>query len=120
MKQRGRRSQASLALVQGRPRLVATSLPDESPPPPDDLAAPERAIWCAITAEWRGTPSSFVMLATALKAHQRARECGEIIEAEGMCVTGRDGQTKAHPLLAVERSATASFQRQLKALKVKF
>ena len=55
-------------------------------------------------------------LADALKAHQRARECGEIIEREGYSETGRDGQSKPHHLLASERSAMASYQRQLKQL----
>jgi len=42
------------------------------------------------------------------------------LAAEGMIVEGRDGQTRAHPLLAVERSAVASYQWQLKTLGIKF
>jgi hypothetical protein len=119
MKQRGRKP-PSLSLIRARPRLVSSSSVENSPPPPDDLSEPERQIWRDIVAEWKGTPTSFRMLADALKAHQRARECGEIIEKEGYTETGRDGQNKPHHLLAAERSATASFQRQLRVLGIKF
>jgi hypothetical protein len=55
-------------------------------------------------------------LATALEAHQRARECREAIAAEDMTLTGRDGQAKVHPLLAVERDARAQWLAGIKAL----
>jgi hypothetical protein len=120
MKQRGRKSKALLSVVGRRPRLVASSPPNEAPAPPDDLAEPEREIWTAICSDFRGPQASYLVLADALKAHQRAREIGAIIESEGYSETGRDGQSKPHHLLAAERSATASYQRQLKALGVKF
>jgi len=119
MKQRGRKSAASVAVF-GKPRLVVSSPSSEVPPPPTDLGEPECEIWHAIAAEWKGTRASFLVLADALKAHQRAREIGEIIEKEGYTETGRDGQNKPHHLLAAERSATASYQRQLKQLGIKF
>jgi P27 family predicted phage terminase small subunit len=120
MKQRGRKSRASLSIVGKQPRLVASSTPNNPPPPPDHLEEPEAALWRAIVAEFRGPAVAYLVLADALKAHQRARQCSEIIEAEGYSETGRDGQAKAHHLLAAERSATASYQRQLKALGIKF
>jgi hypothetical protein len=119
MKQRGRKSSATLSVF-AKPRLVSSSPPTEAPPPPDDLEEPERQIWRDIVAEFKGPPVAYHILADALKARQRARECGEIIEKEGYSETGRDGQSKPHHLLAAERSATASYQRQLKALGIKF
>jgi P27 family predicted phage terminase small subunit len=122
MKQRGRKSRASLTVV-GAPRLLSTISPatsDNPPPPIPDLEEPELEIWRDIVAEYKGPRASYRILADALKARQTARQAREIIDDEGMTVTGRDGQTKAHPLLAVERSATASYQRQLKALGIKF
>jgi len=123
MKQRGRKSGAALSIFGSQPRLVSSSLAPSSvnpPPPPDDLGEPERQIWRDIVAEWRGPRVSYALLADALRAHQCARKCSEVIAAEGMTVEGRDGQTRAHPLLAVERSAIASYQRQLKTLGIKF
>jgi len=123
MKQRGRKSGAALSVVDSRSRLVSSSLALFSinpPPPPDDLGEPEQQIWRDVVAEWRGPRLSYALLADALRAHQTARKCSETIAREGMTVQGRDGQTRAHPLLAVERSAIASYQRQLKTLGIKF
>jgi hypothetical protein len=120
MKQRGRKSRASLSVLPLRPHLVASSPPDNPPPPPAHLEEPEAEIWRAIVAEFKGPRVAYQVLADALKAHQRARECGEIIEREGYSETGRDGQNKPHHLLAAERAATASYQRQLRALGIKF
>src|SRR5215470_9066867 len=122
MKQRGRKP-ASLSLIRTGPRLVSSSLAPSSvnpPPPPEDLGEPEQQIWRDIVADWRGPRVSYALLADALRAHQCARKCSEAITREGMTVEGRDGQTRAHPLLAVERSAIASYQRQLKTLGIKF
>jgi len=119
MKQRGRKP-ASLSLIRPGPRLVSLSRSNPPPPAPDHLEEPERVIWRAVVAEFKGPRLSYEILADALKAHQCARKCSEIVAAEGMTVEGRDGQLKAHPLLAIERSATASYQRQLKTLGIKF
>ena len=119
MKQRGRKAKASLSIV-GRPRLVASATPNNAPSPPDNLEPPEAAIWRAIVAEFKGPAVAYLVLGDALKSHQRARQCAEIIEQDGYTETGRDGQNKPHHLLAAERSATASYQRQLKALGIKF
>src|SRR6516164_6425687 len=121
MKQRGRKSVAALSIVSSRARLVSSSLAPSSvnpPPPPEDLGELEQQIWRDIVADWRGPRLAYAVLADALKAHQCARKCSEVVAAEGMTVEGRDGQTKAHPLLAVERSAIASYQRQLKTLGI--
>jgi P27 family predicted phage terminase small subunit len=118
MKQRGRKSSASLAVV-GKPRLVAASPPDHPPQPPDHLGEPEKQIWADIVADWNGTRASFALLASGLEAHQRAREARETIADEGMVVVGRDGQPRAHPLCAVERSAATAFQRTFKQLGIK-
>jgi P27 family predicted phage terminase small subunit len=118
MKQRGRKSASHLAVLRG-PRLVASQPADDPPPPPAHLGEREQAIWNAVAADWKGTAASFIVLTTALEAHQRAREARQIIDDEGMVVTGRDGQSKAHPLCSVERDARAAFQRTIKQLGIK-
>jgi hypothetical protein len=119
MKQRGRKP-ASLALIRAAPRLVSSSPGENAPAPPDDLGEPEREIWRDIVADWRGPRLSYAVLADALRAHQTAREARATVAEEGMTVVGRDNQVRAHPLLAIERSAIASYQRQLKTLGIKF
>jgi P27 family predicted phage terminase small subunit len=70
-------------------------------------------------ADWTGSRASFAVLVAGLEAHQRAREAREIIAAEGMVVTGRDGQVKAHPLINAERDARRAFAQTFKQLGIK-
>jgi P27 family predicted phage terminase small subunit len=118
MKQRGRKSAASLSVV-GRPRLVVSQPTDDPPPPPAHLGEIERRIWNDVIADWKGTRVSFAVLTSGLESHQLARECRETIAAEGLTIIGRDGQPKAHPLCSVERDARAAFQRAIKQLGIK-
>ena len=66
------------------------------PPPPDHLGDPERAIWTAITDDWKGSSASFFVLTSTLEAHQRAREAREVIDGEGKVIARfcRAGQEK--------------------------
>jgi P27 family predicted phage terminase small subunit len=118
VKQRGRKPRASLSVI-GGPRLVVSQPTDHRPPPPDYLGAPERQIWADVVADWKGSRSSFSVLASGLESHQRAREARETIDEEGLTIIGRDGQPKAHPLCSVERDARAAFQRTFKQLGIK-
>jgi P27 family predicted phage terminase small subunit len=113
MLQRGRKSRAALA-VEPFPRAV----PDFAPPdPPGHLGEPEQKIWRDIHADFDlSTAAASHVLTTALEAHQRARVCREAIESEGMTLEGRDGQTKVHPLLSVERDARHAWLTGLKTL----
>ncbi|MGB8604225.1 P27 family phage terminase small subunit [Bradyrhizobium sp.] len=89
----------------------------DPPQPPDHLGEPEQRIWAGVFADYTlATGASIAVLATALEAHQRAREAREVVLVEGMVVTGRDGQTKVHPLLAVERDARQAWLAGIKAL----
>ena|SRR5262249_14445430 len=121
MKQRGRKSgqsRATLSVVGGFPRVVAST--SYNPPPcPEHLAPPERAIWDQVVRSFKGEDAAFAVLASGLESHMRARECREIIEREGLITLGRDDQTKAHPLCNVERDARKAFQATFKALGIK-
>jgi P27 family predicted phage terminase small subunit len=119
MRQRGRKSSASLSVLRGPRLLVASRIRDDLPPPPAHLADPERQIWDDVVRDWSGTSASYAVLVAGLEAHQRARECREIIAAEGLTVTGRDGQAKSHPLCNVERDSSAAFQKTFRTLGIK-
>jgi P27 family predicted phage terminase small subunit len=119
MKQRGRLSaaQQTLDLVHPRPPGERARLAFDPPQPPPHLGKPERQIWDDIFKDYElESRASVAVLATALEAHQRARECREIILRDGPTVTGRDGQLRVHPLLAVERDARAAWLTGLKTL----
>jgi hypothetical protein len=62
------------------------------------------------------TATAIDVLTSALEAHMRARLAREIVDKEGMTTIGRDGQAKAHPLLAVERDARAAWLAGVKHL----
>lgn len=113
MVQRGRKSRAQLAMSS----LDREETKSEPPKPPDHLGDPERLIWEQVFNDFDlPTDTAAAVLATALEAHQRARACREAIARDGMTVTGRDGQAKPHPLLAVERDARQAWLSALKAL----
>jgi len=83
--------------------------------PPDHLGEPERQIWNAVIADFKGSSASYFVLLSGLESHQRAREAREIIDSEGMTLLGRDGQSKAHPLCTVERDARRAFASKFSA-----
>ena len=116
MAQRGRKSAAALALVPHEPATVRPRPELDQPPPPAHLGKPEQQIWRDVFSDFSLTARiSGAVLATALEAHQRAREARETIASEGMIV-GRAGQGKVHPLLAVERDARHAWLAAIKAL----
>ena len=102
-----------------RPHLISSSSPDDPPRPPDHLGEPERQIWNAVIADFKGRSASYFVLLSGLESHQRAREAREIIDSEGMTQLGRDGQSKAHPLCTVERDARRAFAQVFRSLGIK-
>lgn len=57
-----------------------------------------------------------LILTAAAEAHDRADQARQVIDAEGLTVTDRFGQVKAHPLLAVERDSRSAFARLVRQL----
>jgi hypothetical protein len=79
---------------------------------PDTLQAPEQALWDAITREFDlGDASGRALLQAALEARQRARECRELIDRDGLLLDG-----KPHPLLVAERDARKAFAAIMRQL----
>jgi P27 family predicted phage terminase small subunit len=112
-----RKSRASLEVVRPRTAFDRSQPAFDPPPLPDHLGEPERLIWAGVFADYKlETGASIAVLTTALEAHQRAREAREAIAVDGMVVTGRDGQAKVHPLLAVERDARQAWLSGIRAL----
>jgi P27 family predicted phage terminase small subunit len=115
MLQRGRKSSAS----RGQLAVVSPASGDRSflTDSPHHLGKAEQRIWRDTLRDYEITSqTSLAVLTTALEAHQRARECREVIKREGMTMAGRDGQAKVHPLLAVERDARQAWLAALRVL----
>lgn len=89
------------------------------PPPPRNLAKPEREIWKKIVLEHDFSEAApQAVLATALAAHERARRCRERIDRDGEVSVDRFGAPKSHPLLSAESAAQAQFSRAMRLLGV--
>ena len=115
-KQRGRKSEASLAtfprLAPQPPRPVL-----QPPEPPADLGVPEQLIWQHIFEDYSQTTRlALNVLHNGLLSHQLAREAQAAVERDGLTITGAQGQTKSHPLLPVVRDARAAWFAALKTL----
>jgi P27 family predicted phage terminase small subunit len=118
MKQRGRKGPLK-SEVFARPHLVSLSPTPEEVPPPPHLGPDEQRIWRNVLREFKGTDASLALLVSGLEAHQRARQCRQTIDEQGMTVEGTAGQMKAHPLLTVERAAWRAFSQTFKMLGLK-
>lgn len=83
--QRGRKSAASLEIIRAEPAGHQPRPAFDPPQPPDHLGEPEQRIWAGVFADYTlATGASIAVLATALEAHQRAREAREVVLVEGM------------------------------------
>ncbi len=58
------------------------------------------------------------ILRVTCEAFDRAQAARAAIDAEGMTVVDKAGQTKPHPLLPIERDSRAAFLAGLKALNL--
>lgn len=86
-------------------------------PTPDHLSAPARELWERIRATYAITDEAGVLLlTTAMESWDRAKQAQGIIAKDGASVVDRWGQTKAHPMIAVERNAHAALLAALRAL----
>jgi hypothetical protein len=57
-------------------------------------------------------------LRVALEAHDRMRAAQKCIGKDGATIEDRFGQLRAHPLLAVERDARASFLAGMRSMNL--
>ena len=86
---------------------------------PEHLSKDSRATWAALMDEYcLSDIAGQQILLAALEARDRATAARKAIDRDGMTITGRDGQAKAHPLLTVERDNRAAFLAGLKHLNL--
>jgi P27 family predicted phage terminase small subunit len=87
--------------------------------PPKRLSAEARKSWQKVVDEYQIVDDTgLIILSTAFEAFDRMRVAQDQIKREGMTSTDRFGQTKAHPLLTVERDARSQFLAALKQLNL--
>lgn len=89
------------------------------PKPPKHLSTEGRRWWAKIADEYSiDDEAGLLVLQTAFEAFDRMRAAQAQVGAEGSTVTDRFGQTKAHPLLPIERDARGQFLAALKQLNL--
>jgi P27 family predicted phage terminase small subunit len=85
--------------------------------PPKTLSVEARRRWRELQQAYAITdPAGMQILSTGLEAFDRMKQCQAAIGRDGMTITDRFGQPKAHPLLAAERDARAQYLAALKSL----
>ena len=90
-----------------------------TPKAPKTLSPEARGWWRRLAAEYDvGDQAGLLLLQTALEAFGRMRGAEQRIKADGLVLTGRDGQVKNHPLLTVERDTRSQMLMALKALNL--
>lgn len=81
------------------------------------LTPESQKLYDKIRRQWRiAEEPGRTVLMTAMQARDRLVQAQGIIEAEGLMITDRFGQKKAHPATVIEREARAGLLMALKAL----
>jgi P27 family predicted phage terminase small subunit len=75
-----------------------------------------KAWWRSVAAEYQLQDAGYLLLQYAAESWDLAQMCRKTLRKEGLLVQDPKQGTKAHPLVAVRRDATATFQRCLKQL----
>jgi hypothetical protein len=87
-------------------------------PPPSHLDAEEAQLWTELIRIYAlDDAASLALLASGLEGRMRARLCRQQVAKDGQTVMDDHGTMKAHPLLAIERSAQAQFQSAWRQLR---
>lgn len=83
---------------------------------PKHLSAPAKSLYAAILARYLFEPHHLAILAKALEAWDRAEAARELVGRDGLVVTTRLGEVKAHPAIAIERDSRTAFLAGIKQL----
>src|SRR5262249_18633813 len=87
-----------------------------APKAPDSLSSEAQSLWAAVVAGWDiDRPGELVLLA-ACESLDRLRDCQRTLKTDGLTCEDRFGQTRAHPLLAVERDSRTALLKALRQL----
>jgi hypothetical protein len=88
------------------------------PDPPADLSHSRQALWRAILTDWPTITdhAHLEVLATGLRALDRAESARLLIDLEGATVRDRFDQTKVHPACSVERDGRNLFLSAIRLL----
>lgn len=88
------------------------------PQAPEHLTAEAVAWWDKMTTDYDFGPHHLKLLQAACESWDRAQQARKVLDLDGLTVNTDDGGRKAHPCVAVERDARASFAKIVKDLQL--
>lgn len=97
---------------------IVKKVPFDVPEPPDDLGTYGVAAWNRVweAGYWLWPDQDVFWVEQIAYASEQVIEFRNTVKAEGLTVTGYNGQTVAHPLIAEQRKANAEIAKALSLL----
>ncbi len=93
--------------------------PQKPSKPPKGLSREAARWWRRLLGEYEiGDEAGLLLLQMALESFDRMRQAQAALAKDGLVVTDRFAQKKAHPLCTVERDSRAQMLAALKALNL--
>lgn len=84
--------------------------------PPAHLSRQSKAWWRRVIEDYELAAWQLRTLQAAAEAFDRMAEARARIAADGLTVEDRFGQTRVHPLIAVERDSRTAYMRAMREL----
>jgi P27 family predicted phage terminase small subunit len=113
MKQPGRKSAASLAIVAPPPAPVPATAGSK---PPAHLSEEAREWWQSVTRDFDLEPHHLKLLQCAAEAWDRMTLARKAVAKGGLTFRDSNGNLKANPAVAIERDARTAFARLVREL----
>jgi P27 family predicted phage terminase small subunit len=113
MKQPGRKSSASLAVVTPQPAPIPVA---SATKPPAHLSKEAREWWQSVTTDFDLEPHHLKLLQAACEAWDRMTLARDAVAKDGLTFRDDKGNLKANPAVAIERDARTLFARLLREL----
>src|SRR5215218_6882412 len=115
MKQRGRKSSASLAVVPTQPAPLPTASGNASEGPAH-ISTEAGAWWRDVVRDYDLEPHHLRLLQAACESWDRAQLARQAVATDGITFKDSSGNLKAHPAVAIERDARTMFARLVREL----
>ena len=90
--------------------------PDSPTPAPRDLKIAGKRYWQSVVVDFVLESHHLPVLLNSCRQLDRAEEARAILAKEGLVTTDRFGQTREHPMVAVERAAHLAHLRLAREL----
>jgi P27 family predicted phage terminase small subunit len=113
LQHRGRKNQFDVVPTTPDPPPSRTQRPE---PAPDHLSPAMRAWWGSVLDEIALEPHRMHLLRLAAEAWDRCQGAREQLLRDGTTFVDKNGDPRAHPLIAVERDARIAFARLVRDL----